>query len=80
MLVKVLKTGCHRTKNKTKFKTKDFLHLFQNNIPMFSPALTDGALGDMFYLFSNQNPGLVLDVIEGIKKRKKRNIIIKKII
>lgn len=43
----------------------EFLCLFQNNIPMFSPALTDGALGDMFYLFSNDSPGLVLDVIEG---------------
>lgn len=32
---------------------------------MFSPALTDGALGDMFYLFSIDNPGLVLDIIEG---------------
>lgn len=39
--------------------------LFQNNIPMFSPALTDGALGDMFYLFSTDNPGLVLDIVEG---------------
>lgn len=37
---------------------------------MFSPALTDGALGDMFYLFSGDNPGLVLDIIEGKKKKK----------
>lgn len=39
--------------------------LFQNNIPVFSPALTDGAIGDMFYLFSTENPGLILDIIEG---------------
>lgn len=42
--------------------------LFQNNIPVFSPALTDGALGDMFYLFSAENPGLILDIIEGKKE------------
>ncbi|XP_042249586.1 deoxyhypusine synthase-like isoform X1 [Thunnus maccoyii] len=39
-----------------------------NNIPVFSPALTDGALGDMFYLFSIENPGLILDIIEDISK------------
>lgn len=39
---------------------------------MFSPALTDGALGDMFYLFSANNPGLVLDIIEGTKKKKEK--------
>lgn len=32
---------------------------------MFSPALTDGAIGDMFYLFSAENPGLLMDIIEG---------------
>uniref|UniRef100_A0A3B4BEZ0 Deoxyhypusine synthase n=1 Tax=Periophthalmus magnuspinnatus TaxID=409849 RepID=A0A3B4BEZ0_9GOBI len=37
---------------------------YKNNIPVFSPALTDGALGDMFYLFSRKRPGLVLDIIE----------------
>lgn len=42
-----------------------FWCLFQNNIPVFSPALTDGAIGDMFYLFSAENPGLKLDIIDG---------------
>lgn len=37
----------------------------QNNIPMFSPALTDGAIGDMLYLFSYENPGLILDITQG---------------
>lgn len=59
---------CHTTQSKTKSKTKELWPLFQNNIPMFSPALTDGALGDMFYLFSADNPGLILDIIEGKKK------------
>lgn len=39
--------------------------LCQNNIPVFSPALTDGSLGDMIYFHSFKNPGLVLDIVEG---------------
>lgn len=39
--------------------------LFQNNIPVFSPALTDGSLGDMIYFHSYKNPGLILDIVEG---------------
>uniref|UniRef100_A0A3Q3VUL5 deoxyhypusine synthase n=1 Tax=Mola mola TaxID=94237 RepID=A0A3Q3VUL5_MOLML len=41
---------------------------YKNNIPVFSPALTDGAIGDMFYLFSAENPGLILDIVEDISK------------
>ena len=33
---------------------------------MFSPALTDGSLGDMIYFHSYKKPGLVLDIVEGI--------------
>ena len=39
---------------------------FQNNIPVFSPALTDGSIGDMLYFHSMRSPGLVLDLIEGL--------------
>ncbi|MEQ2209230.1 hypothetical protein XENOCAPTIV_027042 [Xenoophorus captivus] len=38
---------------------------YENNIPVFSPALTDGSLGDMIYFHSFKNPGLVLDIVEG---------------
>lgn len=41
------------------------MHAFQNNIPIFSPALTDGAMGDMLYLFSHENAGLKLDITQG---------------
>lgn len=34
--------------------------IFQNDIPVFSPALTDGSLGDMMFFHSYKNPGLVL--------------------
>lgn len=39
--------------------------MLQNDIPVFSPALTDGAIGDLLYLFSVKNPDLTLDITEG---------------
>lgn len=44
-----------------------FGFFFQNDIPVFSPALTDGSLGDMIYFHSYKNPGLVLDIVEGVQ-------------
>ncbi|KAF7658633.1 hypothetical protein LDENG_00010310 [Lucifuga dentata] len=41
---------------------------YKNNIPVFSPALTDGSLGDMIYFHSYKNPGLILDIVEDIRK------------
>ncbi|GCC17132.1 hypothetical protein chiPu_0021958, partial [Chiloscyllium punctatum] len=40
----------------------------KNNIPVFSPALTDGSIGDMMYFHSYKNPGLVLDIVEDIRR------------
>ncbi|XP_074654285.1 deoxyhypusine synthase-like [Tubulanus polymorphus] len=40
---------------------------YKNNIPVFSPALTDGSLGDMLYFHSYRNPGLRLDIVEDIR-------------
>ncbi|KAF4517780.1 hypothetical protein B566_EDAN002985 [Ephemera danica] len=40
----------------------------QNQIPIFSPALTDGSLGDMMYFHSVRNPGLVLDIIQDLRR------------
>ena len=37
----------------------------KNNIPVFSPALTDGSIGDMMFFHSFRNPGLVLDILQG---------------
>ncbi|KAK1286769.1 Deoxyhypusine synthase [Acorus calamus] len=39
---------------------------FKNNIPVFCPALTDGSLGDMLYVHSIRNPGLVIDIVQDI--------------
>lgn len=38
----------------------------KNHIPVFSPALTDGSLGDMIFFHSFKNPGLVVDIASGI--------------
>ncbi|GLG99265.1 Putative deoxyhypusine synthase [Gryllus bimaculatus] len=40
----------------------------KNKIPIFSPALTDGSLGDMMYMHSYRNPGLVLDIIQDLRR------------
>lgn len=37
----------------------------KNKIPVFSPALTDGSLGDMLFFHSFKKPGLVLDILSG---------------
>ena len=39
---------------------------FQNNIPVFCPAITDGSLGDMIYVHSYKNPGLIVDIAQGV--------------
>ncbi|XP_074513033.1 deoxyhypusine synthase-like isoform X2 [Sebastes fasciatus] len=41
---------------------------YKNNIPVFCPALTDGAIGDLFFLFSVENPGCIVDIVEDISK------------
>lgn len=41
---------------------------YKNNIPVFSPALTDGSLGDMMYFHSYTKPGLVVDILEDLRE------------
>lgn len=38
----------------------------KNGIPVFSPALTDGSIGDMLFFHSYSQPGLICDIIGGI--------------
>ncbi|KAF2898015.1 hypothetical protein ILUMI_08156 [Ignelater luminosus] len=40
----------------------------KNQIPVFSPALTDGSLGDMMFFHSFRNPGLVVDILSDLKR------------
>ncbi|XP_051905379.1 deoxyhypusine synthase isoform X2 [Hippocampus zosterae] len=51
---------------------------YKNNIPVFSPALTDGSLGDMLYFHSFKKPGLVLDIVEDIRRLNSQAVHAKK--
>ncbi|NXT93220.1 DHYS synthase, partial [Anhinga rufa] len=50
----------------------------QNNIPVLSPALTDGSLGDMIFFHSYKRPGLVLDIVEDLRLINTRAIFARK--
>jgi deoxyhypusine synthase len=39
----------------------------RNNIPVFCPAITDGAIGDMLFFHSYRKEGLVLDLVADIR-------------
>eukprot|EP00743_Colponemidia_sp_Colp-15_P004764 GILK01005131.1.p1 GENE.GILK01005131.1~~GILK01005131.1.p1 ORF type:complete len:380 (+),score=57.19 GILK01005131.1:55-1140(+) len=41
---------------------------YKNNIPIFSPAITDGSIGDMLYFYSYKDTGLRLDIVEDIRR------------
>lgn len=51
---------------------------YKNDIPVFSPALTDGSLGDMIYFHSFKKPGLVLDIVEDIRRMNSQAVFAKK--
>ncbi|XP_069005371.1 deoxyhypusine synthase isoform X2 [Embiotoca jacksoni] len=51
---------------------------YKNNIPVFSPALTDGSLGDMIYFHSYKKPGLVLDIVEDIRRMNSQAVFAKR--
>jgi deoxyhypusine synthase len=36
----------------------------KNDIPVYSPAITDGSIGDMVFFHSFKTPGLVLDLVQ----------------
>ncbi len=40
----------------------------KNGIPIFSPALTDGSLGDMLFFHSFKNPGLIIDILDDLRR------------
>ena len=40
---------------------------WKNDIPVYSPAITDGSIGDMLYFHSYKNPGLVIDLVADIR-------------
>jgi len=40
---------------------------WKNNIPVFSPALTDGAIGDIIYFYSYREEGFIVDIAKDIR-------------
>ncbi len=40
---------------------------YKNDIPVFSPAITDGSLGDMMYFHSYKRPEFVVDLVQDIR-------------
>jgi len=40
---------------------------YRNSIPIFSPAITDGSIGDMLYFHSYKRPGFILDLVADIR-------------
>ncbi|KAB7494057.1 putative deoxyhypusine synthase [Armadillidium nasatum] len=40
----------------------------KNKIPVFSPAITDGSLGDMMYFHGIKNPGLIVDINSDLRR------------
>jgi len=45
-----------------------------NDIPVYSPAITDGSIGDMIYFHSFHNPGLILDIVTDIRNMNNETI------
>ncbi|KAL0271728.1 UNVERIFIED_CONTAM: hypothetical protein PYX00_008723 [Menopon gallinae] len=40
----------------------------KNKIPVFSPAITDGSLGDMMFFHGFKSPGLVMDILSDLRR------------
>ncbi len=46
-----------------------FLHwAAAHNIPVYSPGLTDGSLGDQLFFFSQKHPDFRLDIVEDLRR------------
>ena len=40
---------------------------WKNDIPVFCPAFTDGACGDVIYFYSYNSPGFIVDLVQDIR-------------
>jgi len=52
---------------KTKDKKSMLFWASKNNIPIFCPAITDGAIGLNLYFFKQKHPGFVIDITADMK-------------
>jgi len=44
---------------------------WKNKIPVFCPAITDGAIGDVMFFYNYNNPGFIVDILRDIAKLNK---------
>ena len=51
---------------------------YQNDIPVFCPAITDGSIGDMLFFQQYRNPGLIVDICEDIYRINNEALLAKK--
>lgn len=59
---------CFRLGERINDESSIYYWAAKNKIPVFSPALTDGSLGDMMYFHSHRNPGLIVDILSDLKR------------
>ena len=57
--------------NKIDHKDSIYYWCHKNEIPVFCPALTDGSMGDMIFFHSYRKPGLIIDIVEDIRRLNK---------
>lgn len=50
----------------------------KHNIPVYSPALTDGSIGDMMFFHSYENAGLVVDLVSDIRAMNEEAVFARK--
>lgn len=75
MLEEQKNTGCcwspskiiHRLGKEINNEESIYYWAYKNDIPVLSPALTDGSLGDMFFFHSFRHPGLVIDILSDLR-------------
>jgi len=75
MLEEQKTTGCvwtpskiiHRLGKEINNEDSIYYWTYKNNIPVLSPALTDGSLGDMLFFHSFRHPGLVVDILGDLR-------------
>lgn len=50
----------------------------KNDIPVFCPAITDGAIGDMLFYFSYKYQGFIVDLVQDVREMNKLALKAKK--
>ncbi|MFT4303032.1 MAG: deoxyhypusine synthase [Candidatus Woesearchaeota archaeon] len=62
------KMGEHLAKSKLDKEDSILYWAYKNSIPIFSPAFTDGSIGDMIYFNRNRNKDFYVDIAQDMDK------------